>query len=98
MGRVDGVLHDAGGPLPASGGIDVRGGGKAAPNNPLCIHYPVESFPLCSTAAAVPHSDAETEDTLSHTSVEGGQDRAPEFNRLQSLEEIQQLMSLSNQI
>lgn len=50
MYRVGGVKWS----LSASGGVDVGGGGDAAPNNPLYIlHYPVESLPLCSRAAAV---------------------------------------------
>lgn len=95
MCTVGGVLHDTDG---SSDGLDVHGGGEAAPNNPLCsLPYPVESLPLYSRAAVMPHSDTEAEDTLHHASVEGGQDRAPEFKQHQSPEEIQLLMSLPNQ-
>ncbi|KAI3353589.1 hypothetical protein L3Q82_020102 [Scortum barcoo] len=60
------------GPFPASGSVDVRGGGQTASHSPLCsLHHPLQSLLLCRRAAAVPHDDAGGQDALHHTSVEG---------------------------
>ncbi len=98
MCGVSGVPHDAGGPLPASGGVNVRGGGQAASHSPLCgLHHSLQSLLLCHRAAAVPHSDAGAQDALHHTSVEGDQDGAPHASTPQPPQEVEALVRLPDQ-
>ena len=95
---MDGVLRDVEGPPPPSWCVEVRGGGKAAPHSPLCsLCHPLQSRPLSSSAAAVPHGDAGAEDALYSTVVEAPQNWAPKSSSPQLPEEVEMLVGLPDQ-
>ncbi|KAM4629235.1 ankyrin repeat and MYND domain-containing protein 1 [Polymixia lowei] len=78
--------------------LEVRGGGKAAPDSPLSgLYHPLQSLPLSGSAAAVPHGDAAAEDTLHRTVVEAPQDGAPKSRFPQLPEEVETLVGLPDQ-
>ncbi|KAI3358030.1 hypothetical protein L3Q82_003046 [Scortum barcoo] len=65
---VSGVLHDAGGPFPASGRCRCPWWWGRLRPSPLCsLHHPLQSLLLYRRAAAVPHDMMQEDRTLSTT-------------------------------